>query len=574
MSECDWQYDLTINALSSQLGDLSSHWREMGLHLRLKKEVLDEIEQDLSKSCYRCMIEMFDRWLLHGENCTWSTIKAVLHKMEKNARAKSMDHYIAELQRIQRKQQKFNKHCRKLVPMPDYCYEDWCLERLHFENDRLNHYPDPTLGDWLERPPKFLTDIAAQWYRIGIGLNLPKSLLDKIDRDCKGGCDQKFQEVMEIWQERDFEHSWRKLIDILQKLDLGKFAEFMEDEAWKEIRDAGKVEHSNSRKHERGFFRSRIDQEKFEQNQRYDSLVKLIRTIVLPPSDISSEDFMTDIKRHIQDKKDLTLTEMEQIIDIIERIEEIPAKYTRRLRILAIKLRDDLNYSQEVRSRLIKIDQKLEEEKSTLEREKAKVYDEIKKAPGKASSMEMKFDEQMHKIEEKLETVRKSISICIEMFEYAISDYDVINDILNTCFMELMECRKELEGCENLSKACKMREERLWEAPLFMATTASGAILGAGGPVVLGAIVGSLFGSLGMVFGLVAGALISLVCAPLGAVLGRRFSDEVTSEGQQSILVDCDEVLHASSAEISKTNQLISELKNELVAKHHSYHCK
>ena len=115
---------LTVNFLSHLLGDLSVHWYEMGLHLRLKKELLDEIGRDCGKS-YQCLIEMFDCWLLQGEDCTWSAIKKMLHSMDKNAHIRDIHHYVTELQRIKNKQQKFNKHCRKLVPMPDHCYEDW-----------------------------------------------------------------------------------------------------------------------------------------------------------------------------------------------------------------------------------------------------------------------------------------------------------------------------------------------------------------------------------------------------------------------------------------------------------------
>ena len=143
----------------------------MGSYLRIKKEELDEIEQDFSTS-YQRFIEMFHHWLLRDEYCTWSAIKTMLCEMGKNAVAEHIDHYITEHQRI--------------------------IEK-HFENDRLSHYPDPTLEEWLEKLPRCLTDVASKWLRIGIALNLPKSDLDEIDKDHEGDCDRKLQEVITRW---------------------------------------------------------------------------------------------------------------------------------------------------------------------------------------------------------------------------------------------------------------------------------------------------------------------------------------------------------------------------------------
>lgn len=93
MSEPVGRESLTVNTLFNLLGDLSAYWREIGVRLGLKSTTLDDIETIYDKND-RCMIEMFDSWLLDGKDCTLSAIKEMLDEMGKHAYVERIDFYF------------------------------------------------------------------------------------------------------------------------------------------------------------------------------------------------------------------------------------------------------------------------------------------------------------------------------------------------------------------------------------------------------------------------------------------------------------------------------------------------
>ena len=369
----------------------------MGSYLRIKKEELDEIEQDFSTS-YQRFIEMFHHWLLRDEYCTWSAIKTMLREMGKNAVAEHIDHYIIEHQRI--------------------------IEK-HFENDRLSHYPDPTLEEWLEKLPRCLTDVASKWLRIGIALNLPKSDLDEIDKDHEGDCDRKLQEVIARWHS---ERSWRNLIDTFRDLDFGAIAEFIEDEAWRKVKrenEEDRMEHHDEYMSEhwkeivrrKDQFILQLNQRKHERNRVYKNYVRQVRDALKPPSDVSDEELMSDPKRYIL--LSCKQKNIKKIIEIIVRIQECHDKLFRWLCNSGEKFADDKKYAQKIQGKLNERKQKLEEEKSPT--------DDVK--------------EQLKDIE----------SICV-----------ALNDQSKKCIEELEACKKEYYICKEIIDACEEGEKRLY----------------------------------------------------------------------------------------------------------------
>ena len=370
----------------------------MGSYLRIKKEELDEIEQDFSTS-YQRFIEMFHHWLLRDEYCTWSAIKTMLREMGKKAVAEHIDHYITEHQRI--------------------------IEK-HFENDRLSHYPDPTLEEWLEKLPRCLTDVASKWLRIGIALNLPKSDLDEIDKDHEGDCDRKLQEVIARWHS---ERSWRNLIDTFRDLDFGAIAEFIEDEAWRKVKrenEEDRMEHHDEYMSEhwkeivrrKDQFILQLNQRKHERNRVYKNYVRQVRDALKPPSDVSDEELMSDPKRYIL--LSCKQKNIKKIIEIIVRIQECHDKLFRWLCNSGEKFADDKKYAQKIQGKLNERKQKLEEEKSPT--------DDVK--------------EQLKDIE----------SICV-----------ALNDQSKKCIEELEACKKEYYICKEIIDACEEGEKRLYD---------------------------------------------------------------------------------------------------------------
>ena len=291
----------------------------------------------------------------------------------------------------------------------------------------MSYYPDPTLEDWLERLPKFLTDIGAQWYRIGIGLNLPKSSLDKIDRNCKGGCDQKFQEVIIRWQEMDPEHSWRKLIVTFKDLGLGKIAKSIEEEAWREVKKESRKErvvydescqymreHWQEMNDRRDKSEVQINQKKNQRELRYHSLVKQIRDVLKPPESISDDVFMSDIESYIH-SDDRKQDDILKVVETVRKIEKECSEYAEGLNDWGKELMDDIKYTQEVQGKLTKRKQALEEERSYLESKKNDFDEEITRVQesnevsSEKKKMLNRLGYKMQIIEGKLDDVKKGL---------------------------------------------------------------------------------------------------------------------------------------------------------------------
>ena len=66
--------------VSKCLDKVSIHWYNIGLHLRVPKEKLDQIEKDYRDTC-RQNIQMIDAWICNCEECTWIALATVLRNL-------------------------------------------------------------------------------------------------------------------------------------------------------------------------------------------------------------------------------------------------------------------------------------------------------------------------------------------------------------------------------------------------------------------------------------------------------------------------------------------------------------
>ena len=128
----------TVSTLYYLLGCVAHHWRALGVQLKFNDSELDGIEAD-HKRCSSRLIELFDLWIERSPDCTWSTIVKALVDMGEKELARKVDHYTLELTRIEKKPfESFSNHCKRIVPMKEFCYEDSALEKVFFNCDQLS----------------------------------------------------------------------------------------------------------------------------------------------------------------------------------------------------------------------------------------------------------------------------------------------------------------------------------------------------------------------------------------------------------------------------------------------------
>lgn len=325
-----------------------------------------------------------------------------------------------------------------------------------------------------------MNEAAPKWFKVGIALGVSKPDLDKIDEDCKGGYDEKFQKMIITWQEIDDECSWRKLMDAFRKLKCGNIAKSIEKEAWKEIKiyneemikdDEERRKYNcrrlKDREQKRDPIRTKVYQRKFEQEQRYSELVKKIRDIVQPASSSSDQKFDMDmIDKHIRENSNLTTTELNDMAKLAIKIGETCKERSEGLKEWGETLIDDIKYAREVQGKLNSEKQRLEEEKDTLQGKKKDINEEMKRLKETVSRKADDFRNslkglrrKMYKIDKKLANVNKKLAACIEKLNLANSGYMAISDELNECIKELKACQEEFLKCKDIIDACYEKDD-------------------------------------------------------------------------------------------------------------------
>ena len=527
--------NLTVSNLSFLLGDLSSHWYEMGIHLKLRKGVLDTIGRE--NTSYRCMIEMFDSWLLCGEGCTWFTIKKMLREMGKNALVKRIDHYIPELQRITGKQEKHDQHCQRLVPMPDRCYEDWWLERFHFVNDRLSHYPDPTLEEWLKElslDARTLLRVVSNWYRIGIALCIPKSELDRIEAHY-GNCDQKLQKMFRAWQRIGYNCSWRKLIETFNELNFGGIAINIEHAARRRIKersmriiDKERNVQVHADKHWEKImkFKPQFNQEREE---RLKSMYGEFRNIL--QFDGADDELIHNLPQLI--KKDRHT--QDDIMDLVKAVIMAGEKCTAGLEMIKKMKRESIDELKHLRMDYKEKKTQLQEKKNSLFRKKIEIKKRIQEADEKNE-----LEHKLHDLELRLKEVSESHSYFTFQENCAEINFEMAK---STCTEALKTFKKEFESEDEFLNTLMSKESNFFWVIGGIAGGAAGFIVGA---VVLPPI--ALVGMIG------------------GYYLGAQFAQkdaETTAHKDMVSLIERN--LEKNRNKIKEIDEIINELSSNIV---------
>ena len=532
--------NLTVSNLSFLLGELSSHWYEMGIHLKLRKGVLDTIGRDFKNTSYRCMIEMFDSWLLCGEGCTWSTIKKMLREMGKNAEAKRIDHYIPELQRIIGKQGKYNQHCQRLVPMPDRCYEDWWLERFHFVNDRLSHYPDPTLKEWIKDlsldAMTFLRVVSIYWYRIGIALHIPKSTLDKIEARYND-CDQRLQRMFTAWQRIGYNYSWRKLIETFNELNFGGIAINIEHAARRRIKERSMRiiemernvqvhadKHWEKMESKAMKFKSQFNQEREE---RLKSMYGKFRNIF--QCDGADDELAHNLPQLI--KKDRHT--QDDIMGLVKAVGMAEEKCTAGLEMIKEMKResiDDLKNLQKKKTDDEKRKKQLKERMDSLLRKKIEIK-RIQEADEKNELI--KLEDELHDLKERLKEVSISHS-------YAEFNFERAKSAVNMCIEELETSKKEFKSDDEFLDTLMSKESDF--IPVV------GGIAGGAAGFIVGAVVLPPLALVGMIGGFFLGAGIAKISAEMTAHEDIVSLIKMNSETNHNKIKEIDEIINELSS--------------------------
>ena len=555
--------NLTVSNLSFLLGDLSSHWYEMGIHLKLRKGVLDTIGRDFKNTSYRCMIEMFNSWLLCGEGCTWFTIKKMLREMGKNALVKRIDHYIPELQRITGKQEKHDQHCQRLVPMPDRCYEDWWLERFHFVNDRLSHYPDPTLEEWLKElslDARTFLRVVSNWYRIGIALHIPKSELDKIEA-LNGDCVQGLQKMFTAWQRIGYNCSWRNLIETFNELNFGDVAINIEHAARRQINKRNRrVEEFTDEHWENIESQNLFKQKRVERGERSLSMLSQFHDILQASNahDKSLPEEISDLitmERHTQD----------DIMNLISAVDVMVKKFNDCLEVVE----KTGKYSSDYLESVSKVKAKYEEKKQQLHDEEKKLLHkkvEIKNMieriqESREVDYKKKLEDELDIIEGKLNELNRLLSYFISQTESAEIVYEKAAWAVSQCIEELQASKKELE-CDR--EYVYKFEEKEYEYFIMFWGGVKGGAVGGGAGAVAGIVFGALEGPPGMFFGGILGGIVGGAAGiPAGAAITlNRYQKNLNKRTHYNITSNCRKFHEDCNKKLAEIEKLIKKLEN------------
>ena len=80
----------------------------------------------------------------------------------------------------------------------------------------------------MSSPPKFkdlveeLFDVWSKWYRFGLQLDIPSSILADIDKSCRGDSFVAFNRVMQEWLNQQKEPSWAAIVVALRSRTVGE----------------------------------------------------------------------------------------------------------------------------------------------------------------------------------------------------------------------------------------------------------------------------------------------------------------------------------------------------------------
>lgn len=474
----------TTSILYYLLGNLKTKWYVIGKELGVSRSTLDAIKRD-HKLCYRRMIEMFHE--LDG-NCTWSDVVTALKNIHEKDLAEKVEHYTDELQRIEMSLP--SDICKRLVPMRQYSYENWCLDIPSCELGKAEICSDMSLATCLMQ-----SGAATKWYQIGIFMNVPKWYLDTIEEDYQDITEKVRKMVIWLGKSRC---KWQTLVKALSDLELSDAARLVENLA-KRNGYTEMVLKFNHREFKRQDFNSREYQL---------SIDKLHEVMNIP----KNKGLFSELHKYNRHDKD----ELHAIVNNIQTIEEKWHEHSEEIEEEVKELAEELDMVKMVTASLKKQKNPLQQGKELLQNRLShleKAIRDLECSNEADDPLLVKLQEQKREVEFEIRELDKQLDVNDQEKEKMEAASYIVCENMRRCQDYYEKCINTLVESQDYAKSKyrRLKTDRNYrfikDDGTVVALTAvglvggalSGAAIGlAGGPigVVVGGTVGGLAGAM------------------------------------------------------------------------------
>lgn len=460
----------TITILYYLLGNLRARWNAIGKELGVSSSTLSAIKQNHTL-CYRRMIEMLESWIMLDKDCTWSAVVRALAEIGEKDLAGKVQHYTKELVRIEMSLPQ--DVCKRLVPMRQHSYENWCLDMATCE-----------AGDEIESEQRIVSCLkqagaATKWYVIGICLKISKYELDTIEDDytINNPISKLYKMVVLLRKSRC---KWEMLIKTLVDIDLNEAAESVKDLA----RKRGYAEASlkiNFREFQRKDFISREHQLSIQD----------LRETLQIPNDVSNEKIFEELDEYY----DRSADELKKVVGNVATIEEKCSEFSKEIEEEVNELAEELDTIKMVCASLEKQNKSLQCGKELLQKENERLQREI-------SNTKVLQPELKKRMEEIEEIDKRFHENNIKKNRLKIPN-NIVCKKLEKCQEHQNDCRTTLKRCRQYTTS---KLETLKTDPNYRIITDDGKIIA--------------YTVAGLATGAASGALIGVVGGPPGVLLG------------------------------------------------------
>lgn len=431
----------TIKQLCYFLDNLSSYWREIGLHLNFFTSQLNGIAKDF-KINSRCLIKLFDIWIESDIDCSWYTIIKILEKMDEKRLAFNILNYMLDFSRSE--SFKFMDYCKSIVPSKDFCYIE---TKRYFETDVLAR----TTIDKIYKVAIFrcLEPQQDKWYEMGIAMGISREKLSLIEEKHDYSSTALLTVIEMVIEKFTFTFCWKKIIDDLRAANLNSVAKAVErlalDKCNLSTYEMTILDHYKKE----DFISDKSNKKEEEEKQKIQECTNKIRKkLHLTDDHVTDEDILEKLSKLVIVQK-LNPSDLKEVVGSVEDISNFSSKRAILLINHAKELKDDLKMAENVRGKLMVNKDQLELDKGRLERRSkdiSKKIDQLSPTINEDEKSQLSELESMNKEAlQELEEVCKKLHECILKLELSNANYYAIND-------ELTECQVKLHECEYLLK--------------------------------------------------------------------------------------------------------------------------
>ncbi len=436
-------FDSTVTPrnVALALSGLSLHWNDIGKSLKVPTKELQQIENAYTEP-EKCLYQVILYWTMNTEVCTWSAVKCVIALIDKEHLQK-FDTFMHNLNYI-KKFAEVGENVKEILPQLDVCYDYDGIRTIQFENNVLRN-KTPDIED-LKCIIKIIADrVPLKWKQIGIQLGIAKGKLDTIECDYHRVEDCILEMIYE-WHYND-QNAWLYLIAALQNIESYGIAEVMTKLA-KSCKSES-TETPSLREIKSDKDRERNDREKLkdEHNKKQKATLQKISTLLRVNEDVSDEDIISDLAKHITNARHLDQESVKQLMELIEQLAQYKQEYSVQLRKQTDTLRNQLEKTSEIGTRLHANKQNLELLKARLSRNKEKISEKFQSHTNSRShygkqkvwamlNEKNKTDKMLKRVVSKLARIEQNL-------ELVNANYITISDMLTDCESELEACIEE-----------------------------------------------------------------------------------------------------------------------------------